>query len=223
MEAKSSSVQGSQRKNFSKSSFGASTRAYVINVKEYADLPKVITGIFSFLGNNIYALIDLGSTHSYICTKVIEDFSLEIKYFEANVLVTNPLGQSTIVNKLIRNCPLAFGEHVFLADLLLLSFHEFDASLGLDWLTRHNTMVDCRTRSVRLVNAESKEIVMFGKQIGLVNKIISAVIVQGEDANLSCIMDTSESMSEISQVPVVREFIDVFPGEFPEIPTEREI
>lgn len=82
METKSSSIQGSQRKNFCKTSSNTLARAYVMKVKEDADLLEVITSKFSFLGNNIY-------------------------------FGNNPLDQSTVVNKLINNCPLSFSEHVF--------------------------------------------------------------------------------------------------------------
>lgn len=76
----------------------------------------------------------------------------------------NPLGQSIVVNNLIMNCQLVFGDHIFLANLLLLSFHEFHVILGLDWQTRNNVMVHCQTRSVHLVYANDKELLMFGKQ-----------------------------------------------------------
>lgn len=103
-----------------------------MKTKEYTNLPKVITGRFYFHGINIYVLIYAGSMYSYICNKVVKGISLDMVYSETNVLVTNPLGQSTVVNKLIRDCPLVFDEHTFLADLLMLSFHEFDAILKLD-------------------------------------------------------------------------------------------
>lgn len=50
----------------------------------------------------------------------------------------------------------------------------------------------------------------------MANKIISAVsakkmIVQGANAYLPYIIDTPESKSEISQVSLVRDFLDVFP------------
>ncbi|KAA3473607.1 DNA/RNA polymerases superfamily protein [Gossypium australe] len=182
MRAKSSSVQGLQRKNNSKISSGASARTYVMKAKEDVDLHEVITGNFSFLGNNIYALTNPGSTHSYLCTKFIKDLSLKVEYSETNILVTTPLGQSTVVNKLIKNCHLSVGKHVFLADLLLLSFHKFDTILGLDWLTRHNAM-----------------------------KVDSS----GPSGLSSVYLDMPESRSEISQVHVVREFLDVFPEELP--------
>lgn len=62
-----------------------------MKAKEDAKLPKVITGKFSFSRNSIHALIDPGSTHSYICTKVFESKSLKNFPSETNMLVTNPL------------------------------------------------------------------------------------------------------------------------------------
>ncbi|XP_052477713.1 uncharacterized protein LOC128033732 [Gossypium raimondii] len=43
----------------------------------------------------------------------------------------------------------------------------------------------------------------------------------GADAYLAYIMYSSKSGKEVSQVQVVREFADVFPGEFPRMPRER--
>ena len=44
-------------------------RAYSMKAREDPDAPKVIAGIFSFYDMEIHALIDLGSTHSYVCTE----------------------------------------------------------------------------------------------------------------------------------------------------------
>lgn len=49
------------------------------------------------------------------------------------------------------------------------------------------------------------------------------LIVQGADAYLTYIMDTLESRSKISQVHIVREFMDVFPEELPSMPKDKEI
>ena len=31
----------------------------------------------------------------------------------------------------------------FSADLIILPFHEYDLILGMDWLSKHRTIVDC--------------------------------------------------------------------------------
>ena len=48
-------------------------RAYAMKTREDPDVPKVIAGIFSLYDMEIHALIDPGSTHSYICTKHLFD------------------------------------------------------------------------------------------------------------------------------------------------------
>ncbi|KAA3488253.1 DNA/RNA polymerases superfamily protein [Gossypium australe] len=68
------------------------------------------------------------------------------------MIVTNPLGQSIMVNKVVKECSLSFARHVFLVDLMLLNFREFDSILGLDWLMRHDAVVECKSRGVSIVN-----------------------------------------------------------------------
>ena len=43
------------------------TRAYAMKAREDQDAPEVIAGIFSLFYIEMHALIDPGSTHSYVC------------------------------------------------------------------------------------------------------------------------------------------------------------
>ncbi|MBA0619163.1 hypothetical protein Godav_028386, partial [Gossypium davidsonii] len=49
----------------------ALTMAYAIRAHEEASAPDVITGTFSIVDTDVIALIDSGSTHSYVCTKLV--------------------------------------------------------------------------------------------------------------------------------------------------------
>ena len=42
-------------------------RAYAMRAREDQDAPGVIAGNFTLYNNEMHALVDLGSTHSYIC------------------------------------------------------------------------------------------------------------------------------------------------------------
>ena len=53
----------------------------------------------------VSALIDPGSTHSYICTNIPSLGNLPRSETEYDILVTNPLGHSVIVNRVYRDCP----------------------------------------------------------------------------------------------------------------------
>ena len=51
----------------------APVRAYAMKAREDQDAPEVIAGIFSLYDIEMHALIDPGSTHSYICTEHVFD------------------------------------------------------------------------------------------------------------------------------------------------------
>ncbi|XP_052482987.1 uncharacterized protein LOC128036142 [Gossypium raimondii] len=109
----------------------APTSAYAIHACEEASTPNVINGTFSNFDTNVIALIDPGSTHSYVCTNLVTRKNLLVQSTEFMVKVSNPLGQHVLVDKVCKNCPLMTKGYNFLADLMLLSFDEFDVILAM--------------------------------------------------------------------------------------------
>ena len=83
---------------------------------------------------------------------------------EYDILVTNPLGHSVIVNRVYRDCPIRIREYEFPGDLIELSFKEFDVILGMDWLSRHQVMVDCRMKRVTLRTPNEDEVTFIGER-----------------------------------------------------------
>ena len=59
-------------------------------------------GNFTIFDTIMHALIDLGSTHSYICTDIPNLGNLSRGETEYDILVTNPLGHRVIVNRVYR-------------------------------------------------------------------------------------------------------------------------
>ena len=124
----------------------ALARAYAMKAVEDIDASDVIAGNFTIFDTIIHALIDPGSTYSYVCTDIPNLGKLPRSETKYDILVTNPLGHSGIVNKVYRDCPIKIREYEFLGDLIELSFKEFDVILGMDWLSRHQAIVDCRMK-----------------------------------------------------------------------------
>ncbi|WP_248775020.1 hypothetical protein, partial [Escherichia coli] len=80
------------------------------------------------------ALIDVGSTHSYMACTVSKTLGLTVESTTSEVTVLSPLGQSEMVNILFRDVPLEVQGTIFLADFMELPFGEFDLLLAMDWL-----------------------------------------------------------------------------------------
>ena len=110
----------------------APTRAYAMKAVEDKDASDVIVGKFSIFETNVYALIDPGSTHSYICTAIPSLGILPKSETEYDILMKNPLGHSVIMNRVYRDCSIRIREYVFLGDLIKLSFKDFDVILGMN-------------------------------------------------------------------------------------------
>ncbi len=66
------------------------------------------------------------------------------------VKVSNPLGQYVLVDKVCKRCSLIIKDFCFPVDLMLLPFGEFDIILGMDWLTEHDAVVNCKRKTIDL-------------------------------------------------------------------------
>ena len=107
-----------------------------MKVVEDKDALDVIVGNLNIFDTIIHALIDLGSTDSYVCASISSLGSFPKSETDHDILVTNLIGHS-VVNSFYRDCPIRIREYEFPGDLIELSFREFNVILGMDWLCRH--------------------------------------------------------------------------------------
>ena len=81
-------------------------RAYAMKAREDQDAPKVIAGIFSLYDTEMHALINPGSTHSYVCMEHVFDKVPAMEKLAYDMHVTSLLGHNVSVNNIYRNCPI---------------------------------------------------------------------------------------------------------------------
>ena len=110
---------------------------------------------------------------------------------------------SIVVNRVYRDCPIRIRKYEFPRDLLELSFREFDVILGMDWLSRHQVVVDCRMKRVTLRTPSDEEVTFIGERSNHLSNVIS---------------DTTTRM-----MPIVSDYPNVFLKELPRLPPHREI
>ncbi|KAK8564234.1 hypothetical protein V6N12_036363 [Hibiscus sabdariffa] len=193
---------------------------YAARRREDRDDPDVIAGTFMIRSLPYFALIDVGSTHSYVARSVSVKLGLTPGKTGHGVTVLSPLGQSVSINRIFRRCPLEIQDEVFPADLTELPFEEFDLILGMDWLIEHQANLDCPTRRATLKTASGKEVVLTGTRRGFMTNVISVLdarrkIERGCEAFLAYILDAKKADSELSNIRTVQDFPEVFPEELP--------
>ena len=127
------------------------------------------------------------------------------------------------MNKVYRKCPIIIREYEFLGDLIELSFREFDVILRMDWLSRHQAIVDCRMKIVTLRTPNDDEITFICERSNHLSNVISTatartMVWKGCEAYLTYVIDTVKARPIIFDIPTVSDFSDVFPEEFPGLP-----
>ena len=76
-----------------------------MRAREDQDAPGVIAGNFTLYNNEMHALVDPGSTHSYICIEQLSAKLPSIEPLAYGMLVTSPLGHSVESTEFIRTVP----------------------------------------------------------------------------------------------------------------------
>jgi hypothetical protein len=91
----------------------------------------------------------------------------------------------------------------FVANLIVLELKDINIILGMDWLSKHKILIHCAKKSIKLTTPDGKELEFVVEPVVTVKCVANRVKVNQLDA------------SEGPDVPVVSEFLDVFPKELP--------
>jgi hypothetical protein len=110
-----------------------------------------------------------------------------------------------IVNAGCRDLVLEIGKHKFLANLIVLDSQGLDVILGMDWMTAFDGVIDYANKTITLTTPEKKRI-----------RFKSTFELKGSKVN-------SLKGVSMDEVPVVKEYPDVFPEELPGMPPNRDV
>ena len=96
----------------------------------------------------------------------------------------------------------------------------FDVLLGMDWLSAHQTFLDCKGKRVGTKSCNCKMGVAFQGSLHDLSSCIvsiseaSELFSEGSQAFLTNLVESESKSKELSVILVVAEFSDVFPDDF---------
>ena len=111
------------------------------------------------------------------------------------IRVSNPLDKCVIVDKVCKKCPLIIRGHYFPADLMLLPFDVFDVILGMDWLTLHDAIINCKEKVIKLKCENGETLQVESDKSEALSSMISSMSAQrylrkGYEAYLAYVINT---------------------------------
>ncbi|GJU04256.1 putative reverse transcriptase domain-containing protein [Tanacetum coccineum] len=196
---------------------------------------NVITG--TFLLNNRYAsvLFDTGADRSFVSTAFSSQINITPSTLDHYYDVELADRRIIRLNTIIRGCTLNFLNHLFNIDLMLVELGSIDVIISMDWLAKYQVVI---------VYAEKIVHIPWGNETLIVRGDRNN---QGNETRLNIISYTkmqkymlkgcpiflahvttkeTEDKSEKKQledVPIVRNFPEVFPEDLPGLPPTRQV
>ncbi|XP_015168632.1 uncharacterized protein [Solanum tuberosum] len=171
--------------------------------------PDILTGTLFIFSHNVYALIDPGSTLSYITPLVAGKLKRTPKLLNKPFEVSTPTVASIIARRVYHNCIVTVYDHDILADLIELEMVEFDVIMCMDWLASCYATVDCQTKRVHfhfpnevVLEWEGNVAVPKGKFISYLKA--RKMMSKGYICHLVRVRDVEAEPPTLQSVPVVK-------------------
>ena len=95
--------------------------------------------------------------------------------------------------------------------------------LGMDWLSRHQVVVDCRMKRVSLRTLSSEEVTFIRERSNHLSNVIFAattrtMVQKGCEAYLAYVIDMKMAEPSLSDIPIVCDYPNLFSEEFLGLP-----
>lgn len=146
-------------------------------------------------------------------------------------MVSTPDGSAIATEECMRNITVEIQQQQLVANLILFKMTEFNVILRMDWLSRQEALIDCPRKTLTFhhgryhffLQGQGRErgrgwisYQNVVKQLGRGYELMMVALVPIEQSG-------SQDIQGIEQIPVVREFVDVFQEKTTGFPSEKEV
>ncbi|GKA18625.1 reverse transcriptase domain-containing protein [Tanacetum coccineum] len=159
--------------------------------KAYQD-PNVVTGMFLLNQHLARILFDSGADKSFISISLASMINIPPITIDTFYDIEMADGNLVSTNTVIQGCTLTLLNQPFEIDLMPIKLGSFDVVIGMDWLSKYHARIICDEKVVHIpIDGET---------------LIIRVIEKKPDEK------------RLEDIPVVREFLEVFPKDLPGLP-----
>ncbi|XP_077219749.1 uncharacterized protein LOC143853939 [Tasmannia lanceolata] len=175
-----------------------------------------------------YVLFDSRATHSFVSSSFAMLHSLPVMPMNHDLCVSTPVGSDLVANSISKTCPIRICDRELVADLILLDLDDFDVILGMDWLSVHHALVNYNKKIANFEIPREERFCFEGSGARSTLVILSAMqacrlLRQGCEAFLTFVVEVESNDVRVEDIPVVNEFVDVFPEDLPGLPLDRKV
>jgi hypothetical protein len=147
----------------------------------------------------------LGATHDFISKVYTQKHQLPIAHTHTPYKIGTP-GGDIITRQVVLSIPLSLARRVYKTSLIVLDGQGIDVILGMSWMKEHKTLLDTAACIMQLDS--------------LVHGI---TVLQLPTHPVTASSLHHLAAPSLADIPIVREYPDVFPDDLPAMPPDRGV
>ncbi|GJR73008.1 reverse transcriptase domain-containing protein [Tanacetum coccineum] len=180
-----------------KTNINAQGRAYMLRDNNAHQDPNVVTGMFILNQHLAKVLIDSGADRSFISISLASMLNISSITIDTFYDIEMADGNLVSTNTVIKSCTFTLLNQPFKIDLMLIKLGSFDVVIGMDWLSKYHAKILCDKKVIHIpINGET-------------------LIIR--------VMEKKSNEKRLEDIPVVKEFLDVFPEDLPGLPPVHHV
>nr|XP_025684673.1 uncharacterized protein LOC112785421 [Arachis hypogaea] len=195
-------------------------RVFAVNAKDACKADPLMRGICLIGDKSLVSLYDTGASHSFISFAKVDELGLKVSElaFDLHVHTSH---QTVMTRSGYRQVGFKLEGRDFVHDLIYLSMVGLEMILGFDWLSKNRILLDYFERTIQFMpEGENGAVVAEGYYL---NSVMVHCGREGCQGYILLTANASGDAQNLDQIPIVRDFLEVFPEDIPEFPPQREI
>ncbi|GKA93832.1 reverse transcriptase domain-containing protein [Tanacetum coccineum] len=173
----------------------AQGRAYMLRDRNAQQDPNIVTGMFLLNQHLARVLFDSGADKSFVSISLASMQNIPPIIIDTFYNIEMADGNIVSTNTVIQGSTLTLLNQPFKIDLMTIKLGSFDIVIGMDWLSKYHAKILCDEKVVHIpINSET-------------------LIIRGDQ-----IMEKKSDEKRLEDIPVVREFPEVFLEDLPRLP-----
>nr|GEU62635.1 reverse transcriptase domain-containing protein [Tanacetum cinerariifolium] len=191
--------KGHYKNQCPKANNNAHRRAYLLRDKNAHQDSNVVTSTFLLNQHLARVLFDSGADKSFVSISLASMLNIPPITLDTTYDIEMADGNLVGTNTIIHGCTLILVNQPFEIDIMPIKLGSFDIIIGMDWLSKYHARIICDEKVVHIpINGET-------------------LIIRAQ------VMEKKLDEKRLEDIPIVREFLEVFPKDLPDLPSVRQV
>jgi hypothetical protein len=166
----------------------------------------IMMGMFLVANHPTVILFDSGVSHTFISKTFVEKYCIHCTESREGFVIHSPRGR-IFTKEVAFHIPVTLAGREFLTNMIVIKGQDIDMILGMNWLAQNKAIINIDQRTIKLSYGH--------EEVQLSIPIAVPVKASGQ------VFETI--VQEIRDIPLVCEFLDVFPEDLPGLPPKRDV